>query len=448
MSEQPEANLHEAIDPLEVMVNLEPLEPLDQRWLNSQPALVRGWHKIRENKYAQISIGYVASMISGVIARDGFDSFPYSIVPAALDTLNERILGSMGVDTGPATMSHLKPEGVSNVLFGMSSLYLLGGEGIDLFIYNKNVKRGLAHLPITNKKIPELIRGKAWKDHTIVIDPNQLIFDSFSAAMPDSQLVLVHDGNPTVAHEDGSLKGDDFGLRDLRRHINAIGADHLSDDDVLSRARPENAQKIIINLWRPDAALYSAIFAASDSSSVYSVAKVDNIIRTLASLNATGDIQVLLPKGEKWQFDEDAKILLEGGTYGTMGVSVINPEDLVINMLDEKLKSEKISGDNQVIVVSDIETTQGQKKVLLKDVFESDMKQKGISVSSSETDAQVIIVYCSTDDVSNAKAAQVSKRYPDKKVIVMVENSSNANEAKHTGASAWYLPGIISSSLK
>ena len=79
----------------------------------------------------------------------------------------------------------------------------------------------------------------------------------------------------------------------------------------------------------------------------------------------------------------------------------------------------------------------------LTEDFHKDLQSKGVKIADYLRKADVIGVYCSTDDLSNARAAELKREFPDKEVIVMIERRSNIDEAKSTGAVPWFLPEIV-----
>ena len=429
-----------AKSPMAVMESLGPEIPLEQRWLEMQPLSVRVAHQVFEKKGVRTALLAVGSLMTGMLAR-GFQ-------PGSLEsTLLNRVPGIVGVDTGPTDVLggwEMLPEIASGALAMGALLYGLGGVGVDAFLFSQAVDKGQAPVPGTLGGLRErALSGKPWENHLIVIDPHRLVFDTLSNQNPKQQMVLMHSGE---IMKDGLLTGGNLGPKAIRRHIDSAGIDHLSDADVLALANPGKADKVVINMWQPDQALYSARYAKTDGG--LSAEKADNMLRTIADNWPDREVEIILPKDQAWAYGLAANLFKDEHYDGKVKLSIRTPEEKVIDLLAKKMAD---LGEGKTLwVESDIEKEEvigfrpGEKlRYKLTEDFHKDLQSKGVKIADYLRKADVIGVYCSTDDLSNARAAELKREFPDKEVIVMIERRSNIDEAKSTGAVPWFLPEIV-----
>ena len=371
----------------------------------------RRFRELFKHKEARAAVGLFASIALGLAAREEYSAHTIQ------QLLTERITGLAGVDTGPSNVENLYYESLCALIFTLSAAYLAGGSAYESYIHNIGTKSGLASLP------------RSWKGLNIV-DPNRLVFDSFAGldCYKNKPLALIHDG--TLLRE-GELEGGALSTR-RRRHLNSLGKEHLSDARFLAKARPENVSGWVINAWTPDEALYSQSFNGKEPVNPY---KIGNIVRTISSW-PDQNVTIIAP--------QDLTILVNGKEYSLreyfnsqrfpdVGIlQVVEPERVVTYDLVERLNGEsiRILSDNPAVEAA----------------FMRDLDARGGTTDSTEM-ANVIAVYCATDDIGIENCAELHRTFPKKTVIGLIERQPNIAEVQNAGGVPYLIPHIVASTI-
>lgn len=342
------------------------------------------------------------SVITGLAARHGMDD-PFQAMAT------DRITDIGRVNTGPDKVSDVNAEALSNLALYGAIGYLGAGKLIGNKLQRKERRAGVAELP------------KKWTDHVVVVDPARLSFDTLAALLPSRRMALLHDGRLL---QGDVLEGGQL-MSSSRRHVNAWGAEHLSDVDVLKRLNLGQAAHVVINMWQPDSALFGN--SSKDDQGV-SPEKIANMLRTIRGIEGHEglEVDIVAPDGSAIDFYLGKRELKDYFVQEDFkALRVLSPESAVIGHLTDRLEGRTIG------VVSHVD------QELEKALFTA-----GAQVVDKD-DADVVVTYLPDDDKTNEAAAEVVNKNPSALVASLIERSTNYGEAERAGAVPVLIPEIV-----
>lgn len=355
------------------------------------------------------------------------------------DWATDRLTGFAGINTGPTDADHVGAEALSHIALAFAFLYA-GGAGVYARVsHSKDRRLGVAEMP------------NGWKNHVAIIDPSRSIFDQFGRLLPERNLTLVHDGR--LLREGEMLEGGQLTSK-RRRHLNAMGASNLADEEVLSRlitGRPGKVRRklsqgvdrqrfpsnIIFNLWTPDRGLYSSEIEngeiAQPQDDDLTPEKVDGMARMLLSMSKgkRSGVDVIAPRGMQIDFHRTpVELDFHMRQFHILGdVRVIHPEDIVADRLANGIRA---VGRNKVAVLS-------HAPFQLMD----DLERREIEVVGSEKArvGDLVIVHLPKDDL--AIAASASLIGDGHRVVTLLEDGSNVSQVQRIHASPLLIPEVV-----
>lgn len=387
-----------------------PPDTVEDRWQAvASPTLARLEKFARHSEVRALGLGAL-SLGLGLWSRGAAD------MPALQEMLIERLTSIAGVDTGPTNVHNVITEAFSQISFVTAVAVFGGGQLIDRAVRNTQKRDGVAELP------------QRWRSHLAVVDPQRLIFDAVDATYPQYQMALLHDGS--ILREGGHLEGGQL-MSGRRRHLNALGTQHLSDPDYLSKARPANSHAWIVNLWHPDSALYSAYRSNNEHQAPLSPAKANNMLLTLSENWSGQQAIVIAPQNLPAGNTTASNIFAKRRFPKLRNVQVYEPEAIIGTQLA------KFVGQRSLSITSDIPEVSAK--------FSYDMRQR-CTINDEPGQAAVNVVYCSNDDEVILRCQDLTAS-PNQTVVAFLERSANVQEARVVGAHPWLLPDRIAQSL-